>query len=128
MQGAGEWAHEFAHEAANANGDWADEFAKGVAAPLVDDGTDIDRWADEFDQHAAMYTQAAASTSAGTGEYIFSPNNPFLQACHAILLITHWTNVMLFCSPVHILSLVNASSSPAHAPHTHGRMTGQLIN
>ena len=80
-QGGGQWANEFAHEAADANGDWADEFARGVAAPFTADGTDIDRWADEFDTNAGMYHQEDVTAS---GEYMFSPNNPFLQVLHCL--------------------------------------------
>ena len=51
---------------------------KSFAAPFTEDGTDVDRWADEFNSHSALYGQADASTS-GDGEYVFSPNNPFMQ-------------------------------------------------
>ena len=46
------WAQEFAPEAADTRGDWADEFARGVAAPFGGDDATVEDWANSFAQVA----------------------------------------------------------------------------
>ena len=73
----GTWAEEFAGGSAAA-GDWADQFAAGL------DGGD---WAEQFAADAAAHAKDAAMEGSGVevdagaaGEYVFAPDNPFMQA------------------------------------------------